>query len=592
VRIPESVIKEVAEKADILSVVSNYTALRQQGGRFWGLCPFHTEKTPSFTVTPENNMFYCFGCHKGGTIFSFLMEKEGLSFLEAVETLGRQAGVDVRLEEGISGEELRSRDALTELFRRTAGSFHYVLVSSPAGQAAAVYLERRGIRPETVEKFQLGFAPSDAYWLHPFLVKKGYSEEFLASSGLFSRDDAKRAFFAGRVMFPIFSAKGDVIAFGGRILDPNASRAKYLNSGESAAFKKGQNLYGFFQARAAIREERTAVVAEGYMDVISLHQAGIKNAVAPLGTAFTQEQGRLLRRFADTLVLFFDSDEAGQKAVRRSAEICEALEFAIKVVMLPEGKKDPADFIQEGRVEELQNIVKCSIPILDYFLKKYMEDGAPGGVKNEEAILRDIEPYIGSIVSPVRRDLALRSLSELLGVDKKAIAGDFRRRAVSPVRAIPETEKNEGRPALTPEILLLMAAIDNKDAFSTVRARLSPEDFTEAETRAVFVSLEDSYRNGNWNTAALLEAVEHKPLKEFIVEKLASGEFAQNRDKMVGDAIRSIRIGKFEREQREVERQLKNLNFATKESEAKITELLETKMYLDGELKKLKDNRE
>jgi DNA primase len=593
VKIPENVIQEIIEKTDICEIVGNYTTLTRKGNRYWGLCPFHSEKTPSFTVTPATGLFYCFGCGKGGTVFTFLMETEKLSFVEAVETLGRRAGVEVSREDGVSGESLRAQNALKELFRRVTGSFHFLFTRSEKGRAAYAYLTGRGIQGEVINTFQIGYAPPDPYWLESFLKKHGYSDDFLVSSGLLRPETygKKRAFFTHRIIFPIFSSHGDVIAFGGRILEGNGP--KYLNSAESALFRKGSNLYGFFQGKDAIRKESRAVIVEGYMDVIALHQAGVRNAVAPLGTAFTPDQARLLRRFADTVILFFDGDAAGQKATQRCAEICEALEFTIYAAALPEDK-DPADYVQEGRIEELQKILKYPIPIMEYLLKKHLERGDPAVSGNEESILQDIFPYIGSIVSAVHRDMALSKLSELFGIEKSALAIDFQRRGTAaPKKKELEEKKKEVNLSMTPELLLIIASIDNKEVFSHVRSRLSLDsNFTETESRDVFISLEESYRTGNWNSAALLEKIENEALKEFIIKKLSSDEFAVNRDKMVQDAIKRIKIRNLEDKQKRVERNLRRLNFDTKDNEAQITELLGEKMYLDGELKKLKDSRE
>jgi DNA primase len=621
VKIPDAVIQRIAEKADILSIIGAYTNLTRRGANFWGLCPFHSEKTPSFSVRPDKGLYYCFGCHKGGSVFNFLMEAEKISFQEAVRFVGRQVGEEISFESGESDEDTRKRNALVELFRRVAGSFHYLLTTSEQGKAAYAYLRGRGINRETIDAFQIGYAPADPFWLEGFLKKHGYSGEFLASSGLLTsgRTGRERAFFTRRVIFPIFSAKGDIIAFGGRLLEGDGP--KYLNSVDSPLFRKGNTLYGFFQAKDAIRKENTAIIVEGYMDVISLHQAGIQTAVAPLGTAFTLDQARSLRRFADKLVFFFDGDAAGRKAARRSAEICEPLEFTLYAAALP-GDKDPADFVQENRVEELQNLLKCPKTIIEYLLENFAD--APAG-----SVVQDIFPYIQSIVSAVRREEALAKLArEFDDIDLPALKADFRRFSEgNRKKEIETSEKKQISPLMmTAELLLIIASVDNKDDFSYVRSRLSLDDFTQPESRDVFITLEDAYRNesgntdvvgenaadareegeafsenrnasvtleynfgrGSWNRDALLEAIENKALKEFIIEKLSSDELSENRRKMIQDAICYIRKRNFEKQQRDVERSLRRLDFKKKENEALIAELLEKKMYLDGELEKLR----
>ncbi|MDR1625286.1 MAG: DNA primase [Spirochaetia bacterium] len=584
-KIPEETIRRIAEKADMAGVIGRYTNLTRKGDSYWGLCPFHSEKTPSFQVTPDKGICWCHGCHKGGNIFKFLMEAEKLSFPEAVQHLGRMVGEEIGLEPGEPGEDAGKRKALLELLRKVTGSFHYLFTQSGQGKAALDYMRRRGISLETIDAFQIGYAPADPFWLEGFLKKHGYSEDFLATSGLLSsgRTGRRRAFFTHRVIFPIFSAQGDIVAFGGRILEGEGP--KYLNSSDSPVFKKRNTLYGFSQAKEAIRREKAAVVVEGYMDVIALHQAGMANAVAPLGTSFTAEQAGFLRRFADRLILFFDGDAAGRKAARKSAEICEGLEFELYAAALPEGR-DPADFVQENRVEELQNLLKCPKTIIEYLLEN--SSGAPAG-----RAVQEMFPYIRSMVSAVRREEALTRLArEFDDTDLPALKADFRRFLEGNQKKEIETAetKHISLLTMTPELLVIIASVDNKDDFSYARSRLSLDDFTQPECRDVFITLEDAYRgeSGGWDRDALLETIGDASLREFIIGKLFSGELAENRQKMIQDAIRGIRKRNLEKKQRDVERSLRRLDFKNRENEPLIAGLLEKKMYLDGELEKLR----
>ena len=579
--IPESVIRQIAEKADIRDVAGEYTSLAKKGNRYWGLCPFHGEKTASFAVTPESGLFYCFGCGKGGTVFTFIMEIEHLSFVEAVEFLGRKVGIEVGRESGEISEAERRKDVLKELFRRAAGSFHYLLSRKEAGKKALDYLTGRAILKETIEKFQIGYAPANPFWLADFLEKHNYSAEFLRTTGLFSSGTPGRAFFVNRIVFPIFSPRGDIIAFGGRILEGNGP--KYLNSSESDLFKKGDNLYGFFQAKDSVRKLKSVVVVEGYMDVIALHQAGVPNVVAPLGTSFTPEQGRLLRRFADSVVLFFDGDDVGLKATRKTAEICETLEFQVFAAEAPPGK-DPADFVRDGQTDELQKILKYPINILDFLLNKSRDAHDSAVSEGKELIIRDLFPYIESMVSSVRRDSALTKISDVLEIEKSAIQGDLLRRIKTSYRKKEDTipEKQEGLPSQTPELVLMIAAIGSRDVFSFIRSRLSLEDFEDRNGRDVYISLEECYRSGSWNKDVLLEKIENNAVREFIVKKLVSDEFAINQEQLVKDAVWRIRKRSLEKLRDEVVREMKRAD------QDRITELQEKKMYLDGELEKLR----
>jgi len=586
--IPENVIKQISEKADIGEVISEYTTLKRKGSRYWGLCPFHTEKTPSFSVTPESGLFYCFGCHKGGTVFNFVMEVEHLSFVEAVEFLGKKVGVAVVPQDGEISEIEKKKAAILELYRRVAGSFHYLLLSSSQGAGALEYLRRRGIKDEIIERFQLGYAPPDPYWLVNFLKKKNYSEEFLKTTGLFSANQAGRAFFTQRVVFPIQSPRGDVVAFGGRILE--GSGPKYLNSAESEVYRKGSNLYGFFQAKDAIRRMKKVTLVEGYMDVIALHQAGIDYAVAPLGTAFTQEQGKLLKRFAETVVLFFDGDEAGIKAARRTAEICEALEFQVFIAESPPDT-DPADLVQEDRVQELKKILEYPINVLDFLLKKSMASHNGDTPEGKELIIRDLITYIGSMVSDVKRDAAMTKLADLLGLEKAAIKGDYTRRRyqsfgnVEP--AVSLLPSGGGKIGLTPELVLMISVIDSRESFSFIRSRISLDNLAEEPARELFICMEECFRTGVWNGDAILERIENVALREFVIQKLVSEEFSVNREGIVRDAVARIQKNTLERQRNDVVKEMKKLK-AENAQEDRLTELLERKMYLDGELEKLR----
>ena len=325
--ISQQTTDEVNARTDIVQIVQEYVPLTQKGNDWWGCCPFHNEKTPSFSVSPEKKFYYCFGCHAGGTVFNFIMEMEKVSYPEAIQFLAKKAGVEVRYSDG---GELPKEDAnaklkseYIDLYNRVAGSFHYLLLETETGKFALDYITKRGLTKETLEKFKIGYSPSDRKWLKTFLLKKNYSEVFLRNSGLFSKKYPDYAFFSDRLMFPIFDRKGDVVALGGRFLRGDATKSpKYLNSGDLIQYKKGSTLYAFNFAKQSIRENKKVIFCEGYMDCIAYHQCGISYAVAPLGTALTEDQIHLIKPFVNTVLLSFDSDGAGQAATKRAILMC------------------------------------------------------------------------------------------------------------------------------------------------------------------------------------------------------------------------------------------------------------------------------
>jgi DNA primase len=584
--IPESIIQQIVTKVDFLELVGQYTSLQRMGDRYRGLCPFHQEKTPSFYVQPDKRLFYCFGCGKGGNVFQFLMEIEHLSFPEAVQRLAEKTGVRIDLYDEKSIERGKRQDALLQLLKRVAGSFHYILTHSPKGETALQYLRKRGLEDTIISKFQLGYAPPDPFWLKRFLETKNFSSEFLVESGLFTHRNPDRAFFVDRIMFPIHSAQGDVVAFGGRIL--SGEGPKYLNSVESALFKKGEILYGFYQAREDIRKTRTVVVAEGYMDVIALHQAGVGIAVAPLGTALTPAQVRLLKRFADRAILFFDQDEAGLGAMRKAAILCEQQELEPYAVQAEEYPyKDPADFVQNGQRGELQKIVKYPIPILEFLLKKTSVKKDSTSRQGNLLKVEDLFPYIESMVSEVRREAAITQIADFLELDRESIRKDFQRKQwIAAARRENQEEKKTETIQRTPELVLMILAMESRKNFEDIRSRIAIDDLEDPRGRELFITLEEMYREEEWSIDRVLQGISDKGLKEFVLSKLVSLEFKMNQERLLNDSVLFLKRRNLEKERQQVLKAIQRCEKTNQSDE--LFRLLEKKMYLDGELEKLR----
>jgi len=329
----ESVIESIKNRLTVSEVVSQYVTLTRKGDRFWGLCPFHHEKTPSFTVVDEDGFYKCFGCGKGGSIFNFVMEMEHVGFSEAVEILAKKAGIELKKETEGEKKEYSKQKAIEELYNRLSKTYHLILLSHPQAQGAREYLEKRKVSQQTIEKFQLGYAPDDPKWLYGFLRKNNYSDEVLKESGLFSKNYEQLPLFRNRIMFPIRTWQGNCVAFGGRDLS-GESRAKYINTPETVIYSKRHVLFGFYESLPAIKEKKEITLCEGNFDVVSLHQAGLTYAAAPLGTAFTEEQAKLIKRYCNKVNLLFDSDSAGQNATAKALLICQKLDLTNFVVKL------------------------------------------------------------------------------------------------------------------------------------------------------------------------------------------------------------------------------------------------------------------
>lgn len=421
-RYSQDLIEEIRISNDIVQVIGEYIPLKQKGGTYFGLCPFHNEKTPSFSVNAQKQLYYCFGCGAGGNVFSFVMQMENISFVEAVKKLADRVSIKLpEPEKSAEQEELdRLRSRLFEM-HKAAGRFYYDCLNSPEGKEAYEYLRKREISDKTIRKFGLGYSPGGGR-LVKLLKSKGYTDTEILKSGLAVQDKTKNVLrdrFYKRVMFPIFDAGGRVIGFGGRILDKG--EPKYLNSPETVLFNKSHNFYGLnFAKNSKINE---IIIVEGYMDVISMHQAGFTNAAAGLGTAFNNDHARTLKKFTKDVILLYDSDEAGERAALRAIPILVSNGFRVKVVQVPEGK-DPDEFIkQKGALEFRKLLINAKSYItfkVECALKKYNLKNADHKVAfGEEAakILAEVE-------SDIERDVYIKEVSDLSGISKDALRSE------------------------------------------------------------------------------------------------------------------------------------------------------------------------
>ncbi|WP_216830040.1 DNA primase [Alkalihalobacterium elongatum] len=420
-RIPEEKIEEVRKTADIVEVINEYVQLKKQGRNYIGLCPFHGEKTPSFSVSPDKQLYHCFGCGAGGNVFSFLMELEGLSFVESVVKLGEKTNVElpsVRADQKKSNEH-SAIEAAHELAMKF---YHHILLKTDMGTVGLDYLQKRGFTKEMIDHFQMGFAPNHWDSLTSLLEKRGFNLKGLEKAGLLSvREFDGKVFdrFRNRIMFPIWDRQGNVIAFGGRIIDDG--KPKYLNSPETVLFNKSRTLYGIHIARPSIRKLNQAVLFEGYIDVISAWGAGVSNGIATLGTALTEEQAKIIRRNAETVIICYDSDEAGIQATSRAASILVQAGCYVKVALLPEGQ-DPDDYIQAHGGEQFKrDIIDGSLTLMS-FKMQYLRRGK--NLLDEGERMRYIEEVLNEISDlprAVERDHYLRQVASEFSLSLEAL---------------------------------------------------------------------------------------------------------------------------------------------------------------------------
>ncbi len=422
--VSKDLIRQIKDRTDITDVVGGYVGLTKAGQNFKGLCPFHAEKTPSFTVSPSRQVFHCFGCGVGGDAFAFLMKRENLGFMEAVQELGRRAGVEVVREAGrpASDQEHR-RERIWRANEAAAAWFARNLQHAETGAEARSYLAARGIGPETVETFGLGYAPPGWDGLVRALTREGFSLSELASAGLVvdkdepgsRRQDERRYYdrFRGRVMFPIVDQRGRVMAFGGRVIGEGLP--KYLNSPELPTFRKGAALYAMPQAKDAAWREKALLIVEGYFDAVALHQAGIRHAVATLGTALTSDHVRALSRLAPKVVLIFDADPAGVRAAMRTLDLFKDSGMSVRVVSLPAGQ-DPDTFVREHGPEEFRGLESSAPGLLEFAVTQSLGAAASGALDDRIRSVDEVLRIIHKTDNPVEQEECFRLVAEHLGI--------------------------------------------------------------------------------------------------------------------------------------------------------------------------------
>ena len=480
-------IERIKDANDIVSIVSEHVALKKKGKNYWGCCPFHNEKTPSFSVAPEKGFYYCFGCHASGNSIKFLMEIEGISFVEALEKLANRANIplpEAKLSPAVRARE-EHRKKLYEASELAAKFFLNCLLQTSMGKVGLEYLKKRGLTDETINNFRLGFAPDGWDRLYKAFKERGIEESILIELNLVRKNDKGGVydFFRNRIMLPIMDGKGRVVGFGGRVMDD--STPKYLNSPESQIFEKGKILFAFDKAYKSIRESKQAILVEGYMDVISAHNKGITNVVASLGTAYTQDHGHILMRQAEEIILAYDMDGAGRQAATRAIELLQNTDFKVRVLAMPDGK-DPDDYIRNHGPEAFRKLVDSAVKPFDYLLSESLIKYDINESEGKQAVMEAVFPFIANIHNQTVRDDALKALALPLWLDNSTIYRYFRSyirkgniELVSESQSVPKTIVSGDE-----DHLMALAINDNK-VLQDIVNYLPLEDFQNIQYRCI-----------------------------------------------------------------------------------------------------------
>ena len=496
--IPDDMVEEVRSRADIVEVIGEFVPLKKAGREYKANCPFHEERTPSFYVVPDKGFYKCFGCGKSGDVFSFVMERQGMDFVEAVKHVASRTGVEVR-EVGRGREEEDPHRAFHEINAFARDWFRAQLVDPTVGAKARAYLEARGVGADVAERFGLGWAPDEWRALRDACAAHGFDEDVMLEVGLLGKSERSNEpydRFRGRVVFPIESLSGKVIAFGGRVIGRDSKEApKYHNSPETPVFQKGHHLYGLSWARHAIRRDEKALLVEGYMDVVSLAAHGFENVVAPLGTALTQEQAKLLGRYCTRVLVLFDSDAAGLKATFRAGDILLEEGLHPAVVTLPPGE-DPDTLVRGQGAEALRRHIDDALDVLDRKLQILDAKGYFSSIERTRSALDRLLPTIRAAADHALRDIYVDRVAERTGVRRETIEAEIQRAARQrPGREAPPAPhqapaaRRPGIPKLGAERQLLLMMVRGVEWVERAGELISAEDFEDPHYRAIFQAL-------------------------------------------------------------------------------------------------------
>ena len=606
--IDDDTIERIRSSNNIVDIVSEYLTLKRTGSNYVGKCPFHSEKTPSFTVSDTKQFYHCFGCGEGGDVISFIMKKENLSFPEAIKFLADKAGITLKEKEFKKNKELENKKAKLYEINREAARYFYK--SLKRNNQALFYLKQREIDGRTATVFGLGFADRSWDSLYNYLTRKGYKEADIEKAGLIIKKKGKDGYydrFRNRIIFPIIDTRGRVIAFGGRVVD--SSNPKYLNSPETPVFSKGNNLFGLNILRKYSNIKKVVLV-EGYMDVISLYSRGIDYTLASLGTAFTEQQAKYLKRYGDEVYLCYDSDLAGLKATDKALEILKKEGINAKVLPLPSGK-DPDDFIKEEGKEKFEKLFDSSLSYIDFKIYFYKKQYNLNNLDEKIKFTKNVAKFLKRIKSPIEIDVYLDKISQETNISKEAIKKEIGRgyrnidnRTISkdkyintnyrynkdkiiPVRSVLESGH------LIAEKTIINLIFKDENSFEKIKEHINPEDFMNYECRHlanyIYKSYEDKEEINKEKLIKYLDDIVDvdidKVLEILELDINASGE---NIDKIIQDLIETLISSKLKFERKKITEQIHRIDIKKEKDERdveKLKQLCSELVEIDRKLK-------
>lgn len=544
----DEIIDEVRQTNDIVDIISQYVHLKRSGRNFFGLCPFHNEKSPSFSVSPDKQIFHCFGCGVGGNVFTFLTKIEGINFIEAVQILAERSNIQLPTLEnnGDSAKELL-KSKVYKVNEFTANYYHQNLYR-PESKIAQEYIRKRKLTNETLKSFQIGFSGKFDELYHE-LKKQGFEESEILESGLVNRNDKGQYIdrYRNRLMFPICDARGRVIAFGGRVLDD--SKPKYINSPENVVYSKGRNLFGLNVAKKG--DIKKILIVEGYMDVISLHQRGITNVVAPLGTALTQQQGWLLRKSSEKIILSFDSDEAGRTAKMRALEILQGMGCDVRILQI-DGAKDPDEYVIKYGNARFNNLIEKALSVIEFKVKVLKQNLNLDNVNDKIKFLNEIAKLIAKVDNNMEREVYIEKIAKEYDISKEAIYAEVNKLTyvgvknekildkAKPIVKHKKPEKSEVSQAIKRRENTIIAILLTGDIniFEVMKQNIQIEDFKDRINQEIVKKLYEEFEKGNSNINSIIDMLKEEE-QSHITEIMADDYEIGNIEKAIDDIMQS-----------------------------------------------------
>ncbi len=548
VKYSDELIEEIRSNNDIVDVISQYVTLKRSGRNFFGLCPFHKEKSPSFSVSPDKQIFHCFGCNAGGNVIHFVSKIESINFKETLELLAERANIELPTLDNSEDEKTARLKSKVYEINQIAAEFYHENLYKPTSKAAQEYIKKRKLDNNTLKAFLIGYA-GNFDELYQILKAKGYTEEEMLASSLIKKtpDGKFMDSFRKRLMFPIQDVRDKVIAFGGRVLDD--SKPKYINSPENIVYSKGRHLFGLNVAKR--HDTKQIIIVEGYMDAISLYQRGITNVVASLGTALTEAQGRLLRRHSEKVILGYDADGAGQSAILRGMEILQNMGCDLRVLQI-EGAKDPDEYVVKYGPERFQKCVENAISLVEFKVKILKKDLNLEVTNDKIKFLNEIAKILAKVSNQMEREIYVEKLSKDYKISKEAIQAEINKlmyagnsgtkKLERPVRVMTEKkqEKNQevSDAVIKRENMVIYLLINEEaKAYSRLKEVILPENFQHSLNKVILKKLYEELEKGNSNTSQILDKFEEENMISHLTEIMAYDFEITDVDKAIDDLI-------------------------------------------------------